>query len=376
MEKQPIKKQYSEALGLLRFPLAVVVVAVHVFSAVVPGADGVKESSTFFQETSNLIFSFLRGQSVPIYFFISGYVFFLGITLDRETYKRKLYNRSKTLLIPFIIWNLLLLLQYVILRMPAFASFAPSISQIQPSWGLRSVLQCFWDATQCVFPDSTPGDAGYLYPINGPLWFLRDLMIVVLTTPILYWLLKRVGVWFVLLLGIAKVMAFFLDWGYSNQLLIAFFFFSWGAYMSVKRKDMMAEFGKYKKTSAVLYLALATANMLALHYWPEACQTLKLACVFVGLLFAYNLAAWLVQHGWCHQNEFLASASFFIYVSHRLVWIMLLKLVSFVIPPTSGVAIVAIMTMTLVLTVALLLAVFWLMRRYTPGLLKVVAGRK
>lgn len=55
---------------------------------------------------------------------------------------------------------------------------------------------------------------------------------------------------------------------------------------------------------------------------------------------------------------------------------MLLKLVSFVIPPTSGVAIVAIMTMTLVLTVALLLAVFWLMRRYTPGLLKVVAGRK
>ena len=376
MEKKPVKKQYSEALGLLRFPLAVVVVSVHIFSAVIPGADGIKESSTFFQETSNLIFSFLRGQSVPIYFFISGYVFFLGITLDKDTYKRKLHNRSKTLLIPFIIWNLLLLLQYVILRMPAFSSFAPSISQIQPSWTVSGVLQCFWDATQCVFPDKTDGEIGYLYPINGPLWFLRDLMIVVLTTPMLYWLLKRAGIWFVLLLGFAKVIAFLLGWGYPNQLLIAFFFFSWGAYMSVKQKDMMAEFGKYKKASAVMYLGLAVVNMLALHYWPEACQTLKLASVFVGLLFAYNLAAWLVQRGWCRQNEFLASASFFIYVSHRLVWIMLLKLVALVIHPTSGVAIVAIMTLTLVLTILLLLATFWLMRRYTPTLLKIVAGRK
>ena len=49
------------------------------------------------------VMSFLAEYSLAIYFFISGYVFFLGVDdFTLGVWKRKLRNRLKTLLIPFI----------------------------------------------------------------------------------------------------------------------------------------------------------------------------------------------------------------------------------------------------------------------------------
>lgn len=88
----------SETLDLLRFPLALVIVIVHALPlAPSPSImDG-------------LIMAFLKEQSVPIYYFISGYVFFLGIELTKGVYLKKIKNRIRTLLIPYLIWNLLFL---------------------------------------------------------------------------------------------------------------------------------------------------------------------------------------------------------------------------------------------------------------------------
>lgn len=38
-------------------------------------------------------------------------------------------------------------------------------------------------------------------PINYQLWFIRDLFLVVLISPLIYFLLKRLKFWFVLSLG-------------------------------------------------------------------------------------------------------------------------------------------------------------------------------
>ena len=98
----------SQSLDLLRFPLAVVVLTIHIFSSgglTVQGSTVTFDELPFFLELNHFIDGFLRGQSVPIYFFISGYVFFLGVKLTKEKYAQKLRNRVKTLLIPYLIWN-------------------------------------------------------------------------------------------------------------------------------------------------------------------------------------------------------------------------------------------------------------------------------
>lgn len=69
----------SQALDLLRFPLAVVVLTIHTFSSEgleLRGQELTFADHSLFMEINRWIDAFLRGQSVPIYYFISGFVFF------------------------------------------------------------------------------------------------------------------------------------------------------------------------------------------------------------------------------------------------------------------------------------------------------------
>lgn len=80
------KSLRSQALDLLRFPLACVVVTIHIFAGTTFSMHGVV---TDLQEYGCLMAAisfckaFLAGQSVPIYFFIAGYVFFSWYYADQ-----------------------------------------------------------------------------------------------------------------------------------------------------------------------------------------------------------------------------------------------------------------------------------------------------
>ena len=365
----------SQTLDLLRFPLAVVVLMIHTFSS--EGLELRGQELTFtdhpvFMEVNRWIDGFLRGQSVPIYYFISGFVFFLGVEMTRETYLRKFKNRVKSLVIPYFVWNVLAIVLMLAISLNPFFKDYTAGNNFTFSWS--SLLSCFWaydGGLAGVVRDSEE----IVHPVNVPLWFVRDLIVVVLCTPLLHWLLKRFGRYFVVLLGLVWFAVPYLHLrtlGFES----AFFFFSWGAYMSINRKDMLQVFGQYFKASVCLYLLLGIAHVAASHYWPEVQGSIKQLNVLVGLLFAYNFAAWLLKRGICKVNPFLASASFFVYVAHALVVPRVLKLLFITFSPASDWALLLVYTLAVVLTVALLLGTFYIMRRYTPGLLKVVAGRK
>ena len=51
--------------------------------------------------------------AVPVFFLISGYYFFYGHEYCKEEYFRKLIKRSRTLLLPYLIWNLLPMMNIV-----------------------------------------------------------------------------------------------------------------------------------------------------------------------------------------------------------------------------------------------------------------------
>lgn len=376
----------SQSLDLLRFPLAVVIVIIHTFNTngfTLQGTSISVDNMPLFKEINYFIDGFIRGQSVPIYFFISGFVFFLGVELTKETYIRKLRNRMNTLLIPYIIWNIIPVLLALFKRLPCFSSFFPNIHKVQLDFSLSAILNNFWDASKhgiFIQPELTTSAneivTNNIYPIDVPLWFVRDLMIVVLCTPVLYWLLKRTRYYFVLALGTLWFALVYWDLGHINQLITAFFFFTWGAYMSVNKKDMLQEFGRFFNASILLYPSLALLYVLSVHCFPEASATIKRLNVFVGLFFAYNVAAWLLKRNVCKVSPFLASSSFFIYVAHTLICGDLVKLFFFIFRPTSEWGMLLIYTSAVVVTITSLLLVFYLLRRYAPSFLKVIAGRK
>ena len=364
----------SDTLNLLRFPLAIVVLIIHTFNSeatlAIQGHEYDFSIYPLFTGVKHFINGFLRSQSVPVYFFISGYVFFLGITLTPKVYIKKLQNRTKTLLIPFVIWNLMALLIVLFGRL-CFPSLFPSTAEVD--YSLSAFLNTFWDARHGMFSAT---ESSIMAPQNLSLWFVRDLMIVVLCTPIIFYLLKYIRHYLIYLLGITWFISGYWDIGHAGLLLTAFFFFSWGGYMSVCHKDMLMEFGRYSKLSAILYISFSLFYIIAAYWIPDLCTTIKSFNIIFGLLFYYNLAAWLLRRKICTPNAFLASASFFIYVAHGLICNKIQKLLFLVFTPSSDFGLLFLYTFTVLLTISILLGIFWLLRRYAPAVLKVIAGRK
>ena len=370
----------SESLNLLRFPLAVVVICAHILKTSgyrVRGELLTLDQYPLTREFSHAFDAFFRGQSVPIYFFISGYVFFVGITLTREKYKQKMQNRSKSLLIPFLFWNTLFILISLVAYMPWFADLFRGHAHNWLDVSVSSILYSYWDAAHGIFqPPSIPDNDNAIYPHCVPLWFLRDLMIVAVSTPVIYWILKRTKSYVVWGLGAVWFAGSFFGLYHVNQLLTAFFFFTWGAYMSINKKDMLREFGRFRNPSIAIYIGLSLLYIAAVHWKPEAATVIKQMNIVVGLLCAYNVSSYLLEHHICRPNKFLASASFFMYVSHFLTLEYLEKILFVVVNPASAAGMMAVCGLTLVITLAGWLTLFRLMRRYTPGVLKVIAGRK
>lgn len=372
-------KLRSDSLNLLRFPLAVVVLTIHVFAYTdtikIHGTEYDLTAFPLFNAMFHIIQGFLKGQSVPIYYFISGYVFFVGISLTKDVYRRKLQNRIKTLLVPFVVWNFLTLLQTMFFYY-FLPSWFPSLSQTPANYSLCACLNTFWDRSHGIFPAQIISANASIYPQDYPLWFVRDLMIVILSTPLIGYLLRHTRNYLLGLLGIAWFALGYWELGHLNQLLTAFFFFSWGAYMSINKKDMLMEFGKYSRLSAILYTVLAVMYVAAAYCLPEACPTFKRLNVIVGLFFAYNFASWLLKRGICRPNPFLASSAFFIYVAHALICGNIRNLFLKFMTSPSGLSLLAVHIVTILLTLAVLLMLFAFMQRFTSRLLTFLVGRK
>ena len=159
---------------LSRFPLAVLVVFIH----------SVGDINGSYYHLRDFISHPLLSFVVPAFFIISGYLFFMNVegrTISKW-YRDKIKKRAKTLLLPYIIWNLITLtldfLKYV----------RHSICWI--NYGDTSL----WGVINKTFFD-------YM-PIDLPLWYIRDLIFLVIFSPALYYLLKRVTYLFVIVIGI------------------------------------------------------------------------------------------------------------------------------------------------------------------------------
>lgn len=362
----------SQSLDLLRFPLALFVVAVHVFSPFpyIDTADMPVTDAIF-----RFVAAFIKDQSVPVYFFIAGYVFFLGVDMSIDAYAGKLRRRCNSLLMPYLVWNTVAILYMLKVFLPGISS----VSEFAGSGGLDLSLSAFIESFRDDRFGIAPYDTGYTdgtFPIDKPLWFVRDLMIMALISPAIYTLYRLPSRTATSVLAAATLVwtAHIPGLGHLAQLLEAFVFFAWGGFMSYHRRDMMLEFKRCFVTSMILYPLLATAVMILSPHRPEAMMYVKSINIIVGLFFFYNLSAWLVSHKHLKASPFLASASFFIYCGHFIILDPIARRVFGIISPQTDLAAATAYIIIYVLIIGILLVTYALMRRFTPRLLAPFTG--
>lgn len=86
--------------------------------------------------------------AVPIFFLISGYLFFQGLhEWDTKTWKRKIRSRVKTLLIPYILWILFFILFILAQKVGGIVLHGKPISGIAEWWSMNHGLRMFWDSS-------------------------------------------------------------------------------------------------------------------------------------------------------------------------------------------------------------------------------------
>jgi succinoglycan biosynthesis protein ExoH len=297
------------------------------------GSDWFSLTKAFFQ-------SAMFRTTVPVLTFISGYlVFHAG--LDRLP-KKLAAKKARSLLLPFLAFNLPLV---------AAVCLAELFTDVQTNYRLLP------------FDASTWLDAafGLLHsPINYPLNFLRDMIVLMCLAPAMGWLIRRTPA-----LGFMLVSVLFLS-NFDGVLVLRDtmpVIFYVGGVAACRKWDLRA-LDRHALPCALLFLLLcasivvfrvANTNMLRLVspllVWPAS-----------ALLFDTRFGQWCVR-----MNKY----SFFLFVAHAPVlfatWLLFKRF-------GQGLPYPVYWALAPLLTTAMIVVVYRCGMRLAPGLLSVMLG--
>ena len=296
----------SKVIDTLRFPMAALVIMCH--AQFLTGFEGhtlpdweewhvLLGTQLFFSEV-------LPHVAVPLFMLFSGFLLFSKHKIDALNYAKILKKRVRTLLIPYLIWST--------------ACFFVAVSQNMVSCTFLHWLQGLWDTClwqpEATFSIGMPG-----YPMSMPLWFLRDLMVlVVLSYPIGKMLEWSKG-WVLLLMAVWWFPGHEKFFGFGADCL---FYFSLGAWMGLKRIDFVSLVRKVRVPGYLLALLMTGVEFYLTYTSYVQTHTLEFVwipfnlfvlCLMVATL---NIGASIVEKEKHTLLITLASCSFFLFAAH------------------------------------------------------------
>lgn len=306
----------SKTIDYLRFPLAIGVVFGHSFfppfemNSIDYNAFTSHDLAGMIRVTFSLIIPWV---TVPLFYMISGYLFFNKVDkLDSGLYFTKMKSRIRSLIIPYIIWNILAL---IILRWDVWMDLFNGIQNpLLANYEGLGWLKSFWVDFEEIRTHSIGGDYPISTPINGPLWFIRDLIIVTILAPLVYLMVKYTRIYGMIFL----FLAYFTNiWIYTPGFSIkAFSFFTFGAYLSLNKYNMYTLSQKVKLPAYILF-GLSLIIGIFTKEGPYYDYVLPIFVV-AGIIASINLVSDLLDKGVTKVNPFLVKSTFFIFAAHWL----------------------------------------------------------
>ena len=300
-----------EIIRQLRFPMIVLVTFAHSYGRVEDGFSMLTSDWSTYEFLKLLVSQTLVKVAMPVFFIMSGYLFFANVDKwDVATYKKKILRRVKTLLIPYLIWNLLMAVKLKTFSMSMFWAY----------W-IPAGIQVDWFGHEQLMTA----------PANMPLWFLRDLMVVSLLTPIIYILVRRFGYWLMALLTVlylSGVFAFI-----PGLSAYAVYFFTLGAFLSIRKMDLTGTFKRFEWPAYGLSIIFAISMLLTYH--ASVFSSLMLCFRFTGSVAVFCLASRILSTTDKRLPSLVCDSSYFIYLAHYVFFFSFIDTAFFFIIGTS-----------------------------------------
>lgn len=376
----------SKTISYLRFPLTIGIVFIHFNLAkdgftmhdVKYGLNNPDWYYSFIYFFSNV----LPRIGVPLFFIISGFLFFYRKNFDWMVYKQKLQTRVRTLLLPFFLWNIIAILIVVFTKLLFLLSVFPGADRTYILLSPERLFYTFFAnyKNEGIFVESiveeTITKASHVpYPIDAPMWYVRDLIVMVILAPILYWLIKKTGIWFITILGIMWLFMSLLpiiEEGYLSLLIPAAFFFSCGAYFSINRMNFIDKIRKIKYIP-LLYIFLAITDVFTKQTdWNIYIHKIG---ILAGIASAIIITSYLIEKNIVKVNSTLANCSFFVFALHVLIINYIGKIVLSIFHlPDNTYSMLFLYFVVPTITIALCVLIYIFLRKYFPNVCNLLTG--
>lgn len=255
LTSKPITAETSKRITALRFLLIVFVVFIHNnFTQEQIIEDAIKSGAEPFVYNNNLTGRWIQlfiaegvaRCAVPLFFLFASFLQFM----KNDSYFALLKKKARTLLLPFLLWPVLNIAFYTGLRLFAQTFFPGMLKTpgvfIFSGWTAEDWLHAFFG-----YGDMTDGrtHGGFVYQF----WFLRDLLICIVFSPLLRLAVRKIPFCFFIAVSFcyfSNTRPFFVD-------VHAFFYYTLGIYWAEFDFDLFKFADKIKwKALVPLYLAL------------------------------------------------------------------------------------------------------------------------
>jgi surface polysaccharide O-acyltransferase-like enzyme len=352
-------KELSRRLNILRFPLIVGIVFIHNYGTSV-GLAGeqirVTNHSYLIYFLENIISMGIARTAVPLFFLMSGYLFFFGLEWNSENYAKKLKSRASSLLVPFLFWNLLTLLSMAVAqRIPAFSAFFSGRFALIADYGPADYIAAVFGIGRA--------------PISYQFWFIRDLMMLVLATPLIHMLNQRIPALTLVTLFVCWFVGLGDNFAPSSE---ATLFFCAGCYLGMKRKNLMG-LDQYGSKIATFYAVLLIATTI---FFNASChEFLYRLGILAGVVSMLYLTRWVAMHdGLAEKLVALSVASFFVYAAHEPALTLVRKLAYKYLRPETATMALSLYFLIPALLIAVLLLCYFTLQRTFPRFTGFVTG--
>ena len=348
----------SEKIKIISFMLILLVVQLHAYNLdLLFGKNAIILNKGFNWIFQNFFSNGITRIAVPLFFIISGYLFYLQFQPTLENYLDKLKKRFKTLLLPYLIWSIFGVFFYFLLQsIPQSQSFFSN--GLIKNYSLNDFFERI-----------------FLTPVPYQFWFLRDLMLFVIISPIFYFFIKKLGA----LLIIILLVTWFINFDFiiiSNEAIL---FFVCGAYLSISNDDLINyEFSKktyYLICSWIVAVVIKTSLEL-INFKPLFAINIFLkASILLGILAIWSLYDALKKS---NQNKIffkksIVETSFFIFALHEPLLTIVKKVCFFMIGKENNKPLI-VYIISPIITIIICITVGLILKKYLNKFYSILTG--
>lgn len=301
-------KQQSEVINSLRLPATVLVIAAH-------SVITTKGQALSFELSPDNIFLILEQLclsfgplSVALFSLITGYFFFYKLnSFTPKQYTLELKKRFSSLLIPYILWNIIALVliaakNYIGLYLGVELAYNDIEWSIISQITLKSI---FWT------------------PIDGPLWYIREIMLLSILSPLIYLLVKDKAIGLISIILITSYACFaVLPLGLSSHISCLFIC---GAYLGLHKMSILKLCTRLSYLSYPLGLLYPYMRIFAEgESWTSP---FLLPSLILSVIMLFNIGR-VLHTKYHHISRWFAEKSnavFFMYAAHYILYINLVR---------------------------------------------------